>query len=125
MDSTVLLSLVGGVLLLSIIFATGFCTYCWGYKQPTSISQRSSDSTPEYNQSSSQLSGRVSSQSSVGDSYMNIEEWKVITERESDVESDHNYENVPNSSALRTPSHGLSRKSVSSDEYVNTLSNPQ
>ncbi|XP_042576500.1 uncharacterized protein LOC109101975 isoform X2 [Cyprinus carpio] len=46
MDS-VLLSVVGGALFLSIILVTSLCTYCWGHKQPTSIHQRSSDS--EYN----------------------------------------------------------------------------
>ncbi|XP_026059430.1 uncharacterized protein LOC113044053 [Carassius auratus] len=44
MDSTTLLSLVGGAFLLSIILVTSLCTYCWGHKQPTSIHQRSSDS---------------------------------------------------------------------------------
>ncbi|XP_016089854.1 uncharacterized protein [Sinocyclocheilus grahami] len=44
MDSTALLSVVGGALLLSIILVTSLCTYCWGHKQPTSIHQRSSDS---------------------------------------------------------------------------------
>ncbi|KAG1967589.1 linker for activation of T-cells family member 1 [Pimephales promelas] len=46
MDSTSLLSVVGGALFLSIILATSLCTYCWRYKQPTSIPQRSSDSSP-------------------------------------------------------------------------------
>ncbi|XP_077068380.1 linker for activation of T-cells family member 1 [Siphateles boraxobius] len=46
MDSTSLLSMVGGALFLSIILATSLCTYCWRYKQPTSIPQRSSDSSP-------------------------------------------------------------------------------
>ncbi|KTF89628.1 hypothetical protein cypCar_00029154 [Cyprinus carpio] len=49
MDS-VLLSVVGGALFLSIILVTSLCTYCWGHKQPTSIHQRSSDS--EYNPTS-------------------------------------------------------------------------
>ncbi|XP_042583173.1 uncharacterized protein LOC122137936 isoform X2 [Cyprinus carpio] len=44
MDSTTLLSVVGGALLLSIILVTSLCTYCWGHRQPTSIHQRSSDS---------------------------------------------------------------------------------
>ncbi|XP_052406258.1 linker for activation of T-cells family member 1 isoform X1 [Carassius gibelio] len=47
MDSTALLSVVGGAVFLSIILVTSLCTYCWGHKQPTSIHQRSSDS--EYN----------------------------------------------------------------------------
>ncbi|XP_016108247.1 uncharacterized protein [Sinocyclocheilus grahami] len=47
MDSTALLSVVGGALFLSIILLASLCTYCWGHKQPTSIHQRSSDS--EYN----------------------------------------------------------------------------
>ncbi|XP_051987256.1 linker for activation of T-cells family member 1 [Xyrauchen texanus] len=49
MDSTALLSVVGGGLLLSIIFVTSLCADCWGRKQPTSIHQRSSDSSPEHN----------------------------------------------------------------------------
>lgn len=53
MDSIELLSMVGGLLLLSIIFATGLCTYCWGHKQPTSIPQRPSDYSSEYNSQSS------------------------------------------------------------------------
>ncbi|XP_073669998.1 linker for activation of T-cells family member 1 isoform X1 [Paramisgurnus dabryanus] len=48
MDSTVLLSVVGGALLLSIIFVTGLCINCFRSKQPTTISQRSSDSSPEH-----------------------------------------------------------------------------
>ncbi|XP_051571884.1 linker for activation of T-cells family member 1 isoform X2 [Myxocyprinus asiaticus] len=52
MDSTALLSVVGGALLLSIIFVTSLCVDCWGRKQPTSIHQRSSDSSPEYNSTS-------------------------------------------------------------------------
>lgn len=53
MDSIELLSVVGGLLLLSIIFATSLCTYCWGHKQPTSIPQRPSDYSSEYNSQSS------------------------------------------------------------------------
>ncbi|XP_048064421.1 linker for activation of T-cells family member 1 isoform X2 [Megalobrama amblycephala] len=49
MDSTTLLSVVSGAVLLSIILVTSLCTYCWRHKQPTSIPQRSSDSSPEYN----------------------------------------------------------------------------
>ncbi|KAK7175051.1 hypothetical protein R3I93_002064 [Phoxinus phoxinus] len=45
MDSS-LLSVIGGALFLSIILATSLCTYCWRYKQPTSIPQRTSDSSP-------------------------------------------------------------------------------
>ncbi|XP_073697952.1 linker for activation of T-cells family member 1 isoform X2 [Garra rufa] len=50
MDSTALLSVVGGAFLLSIIIVASLCTYCWGYKQPTSIPQRPSDS--EYHSAS-------------------------------------------------------------------------
>ncbi|XP_067269384.1 linker for activation of T-cells family member 1 [Pseudorasbora parva] len=46
MDSTALLSVVGGALFLSIILVSSLCTYCWRHKQPTSIPQRSSDSSP-------------------------------------------------------------------------------
>ncbi|XP_051569254.1 uncharacterized protein LOC127449764 isoform X2 [Myxocyprinus asiaticus] len=49
MDSSALLSVVGGGLLLSIIFVTSLCADCWGRKQPTSIHQISSDSSPEHN----------------------------------------------------------------------------
>ncbi|XP_050962067.1 linker for activation of T-cells family member 1 isoform X2 [Labeo rohita] len=51
MDSTALLSVVGGAFLLSIILVASLCTYCWGHKQPTSIHQRPSDS--EYHPASS------------------------------------------------------------------------
>ncbi|XP_058626627.1 linker for activation of T-cells family member 1 isoform X4 [Onychostoma macrolepis] len=51
MDSTALLSVVGGALFLSIILVASLCTNCLGQKQQTSIPQRSSDS--EYNQISS------------------------------------------------------------------------
>ncbi|KAI2666412.1 Dynein axonemal intermediate chain 1 [Labeo rohita] len=37
MDSTALLSVVGGAFLLSIILVASLCTYCWGHKQPNPV----------------------------------------------------------------------------------------
>ncbi|KAI7803267.1 linker for activation of T-cells family member 1 [Triplophysa rosa] len=49
MDSIALLSVVGVAVLLSIIFVSSLCIDCWRSKQPISIHQRTSDSSPEYN----------------------------------------------------------------------------
>ncbi|RXN38626.1 spinster -like protein [Labeo rohita] len=143
MDSTALLSVVGGAFLLSIILVASLCTYCWGHKQPNAphTDHARIGPYPHPNSPNTTIIQKVPScPPSERDQYINVKDEKddnvpevifdyVMHTDESDSDIP-DYENYQNSPGHRKESYSLSRGSQSSDErdssdYVNTDPNLQ